>query len=185
MPVYAESLFGRYHFGWSELTALTDERYRYIKAPREELYDLQHDPGEHENLADERADLVAPRSGKKLKGFGSSAPPAMTAATLDENRGRYDALGYVGIPAEPPAPWSEYPDPKDRWDVMDHYRSGVEPTPTTVRLGGAIERFRATETSWSPAWGRLDASRPDRVAARPVGCGSGRVQTCDPACSGS
>ncbi len=43
-PVYSEALYARYHFGWSELTALTDDRYRYIKAPHDELYDLQRDP---------------------------------------------------------------------------------------------------------------------------------------------
>ena len=44
--IYAEGLYSRYHFGWSELLALTGPRYRYIKAPREELYDLETDPGE-------------------------------------------------------------------------------------------------------------------------------------------
>ncbi len=39
-PLYAESLYGRYHFGWSDLYALTDARYRFIRAPRQELYDL-------------------------------------------------------------------------------------------------------------------------------------------------
>ncbi|MBI3493344.1 MAG: sulfatase-like hydrolase/transferase, partial [Acidobacteria bacterium] len=55
LSVYSEALYARYHFGWSELTALTDDRYRFIKAPREELYDLQRDPHERENLADDRA----------------------------------------------------------------------------------------------------------------------------------
>src|SRR6476659_9206528 len=52
--VYSEALYARYHFGWSELIALTDDRYRYIKAPREELYDLMHDAGERTKLAGER-----------------------------------------------------------------------------------------------------------------------------------
>ena len=52
--VYSEALYARYHFGWSELTALTDERYRYIKAPREELYDLERDPRERTNIAADR-----------------------------------------------------------------------------------------------------------------------------------
>ena len=74
-------MFGAYHFGWSGLSTLTDGRYRYIKAPREELYDLQRDPGEHENLADQRPD---PRRSfrEKLKGFAASPPPVM-AAPLD------------------------------------------------------------------------------------------------------
>src|SRR6266850_7164147 len=54
LSVYSEALYARYHFGWSELTALTDGRYRYVKAPREELYDLQRDPRERSNIADER-----------------------------------------------------------------------------------------------------------------------------------
>ena len=49
--IYAEALYPRYHFGWSELLSLTDDRYRYIKAPREELYDLERDPKERANLA--------------------------------------------------------------------------------------------------------------------------------------
>ena len=32
--VYGEALYARYHFGWSELQSLTDERYKFIKAPR-------------------------------------------------------------------------------------------------------------------------------------------------------
>ena len=53
-PVYSETYFPRYHFGWSELLAVTEERYRYIRAPRVELYDLHRDPAERLNLAGER-----------------------------------------------------------------------------------------------------------------------------------
>ncbi len=42
--VYSEAWYARTHFGWSELTALTTPRLRYIRAPEEELYDLQRDP---------------------------------------------------------------------------------------------------------------------------------------------
>src|SRR5450759_5207433 len=44
--VYAESLAGRYRFGWSEVQSLTDNRYRFIKSARPELYDLLQDPKE-------------------------------------------------------------------------------------------------------------------------------------------
>jgi arylsulfatase A-like enzyme/Flp pilus assembly protein TadD len=49
--VYSEAWYGRIRFGWSGLKAWTDRRHRYIEAPDEELYDLEHDPGERENLA--------------------------------------------------------------------------------------------------------------------------------------
>jgi len=45
-PVYSEALYGRYHFDWRELIAITEGDYRYVKAPVEELYDLRRDPGE-------------------------------------------------------------------------------------------------------------------------------------------
>ena len=57
--IYAEALYPRYHFGWSELLSLTDDRYRYIKAPREELYDLARDPKERANLVAERPQAAA------------------------------------------------------------------------------------------------------------------------------
>ena len=44
--IYSESLSPRYHFGWSELYALSDDRYRLIRAPEDELYDLSQDPDE-------------------------------------------------------------------------------------------------------------------------------------------
>jgi len=55
-------MYPRYHFGWSELYALTDGRTRYILAPRDELYDLQADPAETKNLA---ADLRQMRDGMR------------------------------------------------------------------------------------------------------------------------
>jgi arylsulfatase A-like enzyme/Flp pilus assembly protein TadD len=48
--VYSEAWYARTHFGWSELTALTSQRHRYIEAPEDELYDLDRDPGERENI---------------------------------------------------------------------------------------------------------------------------------------
>ena len=47
----SETWYPRYHYGWSELTAVRDGRYKFIAAPRRELYDLQNDPGEQTNLA--------------------------------------------------------------------------------------------------------------------------------------
>src|SRR6476660_1095609 len=44
--VYSEALYAHAHFGWSELATLTDGRYQYVRAPREELYDLARDPYE-------------------------------------------------------------------------------------------------------------------------------------------
>ncbi|HEY7512299.1 MAG TPA: sulfatase, partial [Vicinamibacteria bacterium] len=49
--VYAESLVPLLHFGWSDLRVLREGRWKYVQAPRAELFDLAADPGESRNLA--------------------------------------------------------------------------------------------------------------------------------------
>ena len=41
----AETFYPRYHYGWSELRAVSDGRHTLIAAPRPELYDTETDPG--------------------------------------------------------------------------------------------------------------------------------------------
>lgn len=124
--IYAEALYPRYHFGWSELLSLTDDRYRYIKAPREELYDLERDPGERTNIAGERQPAVAAlRSGLEamVTGRDIDAPSSVS----DEDRQRLAALGYVGT--QSPAAISRTdarPDPKDKAPLLRSYRAAVE-----------------------------------------------------------
>src|SRR4029077_9198049 len=49
-------------FGWSPLRSLTTETWKYVRTPREELYDLRHDPHELDNLAESQpAQLEAMR----------------------------------------------------------------------------------------------------------------------------
>src|SRR5262249_30682981 len=48
--IYSESLYARNHFGCAALRSLWVGRYKYIDAPKPELYDLLSDPGELQNL---------------------------------------------------------------------------------------------------------------------------------------
>ena len=50
LEAYAEAVYPLHHFGWSDLRALRQGRYKLIAAPRPELYDLQEDPAEAANL---------------------------------------------------------------------------------------------------------------------------------------
>jgi choline-sulfatase len=124
--VYAEALYPRYHFGWSELLSLTDDRYRYIKAPREELYDLERDPGERTNIAAERSQAsTALRSALDalVAGRDIDAPSAVSA----EDRQRLAALGYVGTQSSAASGARDArPDPKDKAPLLRTYRQAVE-----------------------------------------------------------
>ena len=97
--IYSEALYARYHFGWSELTALTDDRYRFINAPREELYDLGRDPHEQTNIA---ADRPQPRQALRSaldRLAGGATIPAPSEVPADA-RERLQTLGYVGRQSE-------------------------------------------------------------------------------------
>jgi choline-sulfatase len=118
-PIYAESLVPLLHFGWSDLRVLRDGRYKYIQAPRPELYDLASDPGETTNLAPvqrPRADAMRAGLGRFLDAERAAvaaraggAAPAVAPELLE----KLGALGYVGgaAPAETATPGA---DPKDK-----------------------------------------------------------------------
>jgi arylsulfatase A-like enzyme len=125
--VYAEASYGRSHFGWSELTSATDGRYRYIRAPREELYDLERDPEERENL-------LVPGPPASLAGSAGAAGPTKAANPASDERayrslsGALDRLVPEGAPAGPALVTIEAPrpDPKDTYRILETYRAAVE-----------------------------------------------------------
>ena len=47
---YGETLYPRTYMGWSELRAMRTDAWKLVLAPRPELYNLEHDPGESHNL---------------------------------------------------------------------------------------------------------------------------------------
>jgi choline-sulfatase len=122
---YAESFFGRYHFGWHELTTVSDGRYRYIAAPRDELYDLQQDPGERTNLAADPAHAaIAAALRASLAQFGAAAPqkPSDVAAP---DRARFEVLGDVGRSLQQES-GTEPADPKDNFPILEAYREAID-----------------------------------------------------------
>jgi arylsulfatase A-like enzyme/Tfp pilus assembly protein PilF len=167
LSVYSEALYARYHFGWSELTSLTDDRYRYIKAPREELYDLQRDARERTNLADDRVQArVALRGALDRVAAGAriQAPSPIPADARD----RLQALGYVGAQADVamPPPGESLADPKDKHDVLERYRAAVDfagarKWPEAIAL---LQQILRDEPEMADVWSQLAvfATRIDR-----------------------
>ena len=135
-PIYAESFSARDRFGWSEIRAITAGGYRYIRAPREELYDLTQDPAERTNLLPDRADsgqaMRAAFDGLVANPFAATAPgdpmpaPVPVVPTVEE-RERLASLGYVGTgPAIPVAvPGQQLPDPKDEIAAYERCRQAM------------------------------------------------------------
>jgi arylsulfatase A-like enzyme/Tfp pilus assembly protein PilF len=157
-PVYSEALYARYHFGWSGLTALTDGRYRYIKAPREELYDLQRDPHERTNLAGERAQARA-ALGAALDRVTANATLHAPSPIPEDARERLQALGYVGAQTDvaKAAADETLADPKDKREILEKYRAAVDLAgdrkwPQAI---GLLQQILRTEPGMADVWAQL------------------------------
>ena len=131
LPAYAESLVPQLQFGWSGLKAIRERGFKYIEAPRPELYDLAADPGETRNLVSERED-VARELEERLealerelrRGEGEHQP-----SPIDEEAIRkLQSLGYVAgtARAASSSPGSGLVDPKDRIDDYRELTSAME-----------------------------------------------------------
>lgn len=108
--IYSETLYPRYHFGWSDLAALTDDRYQYIQAPRAELYDWRADPGERRDLA---SSLPPAFRSMRVELEAMNRPLQAPGVSDPETVKKLASLGYIGA-AAPAANRKNLPDPKDR-----------------------------------------------------------------------
>jgi arylsulfatase A-like enzyme/tetratricopeptide (TPR) repeat protein len=99
LVAHSESWYPRYHYGWSDLQSVQDGRFKYIRAPRPELYDLSSDPREIQDLSSVDASRI-PALDEALTALlerTTSATAAKGPQTVDaETEERLAALGYVG-----------------------------------------------------------------------------------------
>lgn len=113
--VYSETLFSQIHYGWSPLQSLTTDEYRYIEAPRPELYAWRIDTAELKNLVEQKP-LIAKALREQLsdtirkESSGASAGPQEMDS---ETKERLQSLGYVSNAAAA-TPASLQVDPKDK-----------------------------------------------------------------------
>jgi Tfp pilus assembly protein PilF len=114
-PIYSESLYARKQFGCAALRTVRLERYKYIDAPKPELYDLGTDPGELHNLYDRqrskaaalREQIAAIRASSPTdRSTSSETPDALAISALR-------SLGYLSG-ATPSSRVESDIDPKDR-----------------------------------------------------------------------
>jgi arylsulfatase A-like enzyme/predicted Zn-dependent protease len=117
--VFAETFMPRIEFGWSELRMVRDRRFKYIQAPRPELYDLREDPAESVNLHGLEPERSAEMA-SVLANWVASTTDADVAADArrsigPEEEAKLRSLGYLGGNTDPNL--AEHvgalPDPKD------------------------------------------------------------------------
>jgi arylsulfatase A-like enzyme/Flp pilus assembly protein TadD len=145
-PSFAESLTPLLHYGWSDLRAVNDGRWKYILAPKPELYDLQNDPNELRNLVDAepaRATALRHAIEPRLRAESESLRNNPSAVAVPpELRERLGALGYLGTgPPVSPKPDSakkgraEAEDPKDKLAEYKALSTAMQDGLVAIRAG--------------------------------------------------
>jgi tetratricopeptide (TPR) repeat protein len=121
---YGESFGPFFNFNWAKLRSLRDDRYKFIDAPRPELFDLESDPKEERNLWAEDPPAVARELVRELERIAAldEEKAEETEALDEETARRLESLGYVASSASIPES-SDLPDPKDRVEVFTRLQS--------------------------------------------------------------
>ena len=115
-PFYIESYGPRENYRWSELIGIIDKGWKYIKAPKPELYNLADDPLENDNLIEKdssRSAMFKEELEDFIKDHSSQFESAKRKLTPEEEN-RLRSLGYVSAGEETSG--ENLPDPKDRID---------------------------------------------------------------------
>lgn len=127
LTLYCETAYPQYTYGWSPLEGMRTEKWKYIKAPKSECYDLLKDPLEQKNLLtkEKKQAGVLEKDYSQLKKRLSSSSSASKAQpiTLDAStKEKLRSLGYV-LSTDSKSKKSQ--DPKDMIGVMAHFKKGA------------------------------------------------------------
>ncbi len=145
---YIETYYPRENYHWSELIGLIDGDWKYIRAPREELYDLKRDPREETNEI-HREEKISSDMRRKLdtvRRLYSSRLEAGKTMTAEEKE-KLRSLGYLGTESPAEAPGEVLPDPKDKIEEF-HAMSQAKIHEFDNDLDKAAEGYRSLVASY-------------------------------------
>ncbi|HMD84600.1 MAG TPA: sulfatase-like hydrolase/transferase [Terriglobia bacterium] len=125
--IYSESLYAHNHFGCASLRALRTGRYKYIQAPKPELYDLAADPGETRNLYEQKRSLALAFQERlfALRARFRSEHPLGGKALDPDALARLNSLGYVAVSSPHSEAADTGADPKDRIAEFEDYGRAI------------------------------------------------------------
>ena len=154
-PIYAESMYARDHVGCAPLRSIRLGRYKYIEAPKPELYDVEADPAESQNRYDRDRPLALKLRARLLSLIENSPrpqpnPAALTKPANPEVLDRLRSLGYLGGSLPRTLTGA---DPKDRLDEYLRYGRAIQ-LANKSHLSEAIREFLKI----------LEADRPNVLA---------------------
>lgn len=122
-PLYAETQAPRLDFGWSDLRAFREDGFKWIRAPKPELYALSDDPAETRNRTSEDSPRARALDAALSKALFAAGERIASRAPDAESSERLRSLGYV----QGPGGKGSGADPKDRVDIARKIASATGP----------------------------------------------------------
>ncbi len=139
--VYSESVYARDSFHWAALRAVRMGQWKYIDAPRPELFDLEKDPGEQTNLLRSNPTEAATLRAELTKLMAKHPrAPSPARDTSNATRTALGSLGYLSGGSRKTA-LRDGPDPKDRLVEYQMFDRALDAM-YSQRLDAAIQGFR-------------------------------------------
>lgn len=126
-PAYIESRFPELQLGWSPLLGIRTDEWKYIQAPKRELYSMTQDPDEKQNLAAARPEIVRKLQSQIPANAFTEKQEKISVEMAEE----LAALGYVGGKSTK----GVLSDPKDRIGIWNQIEKAVD-----------LENANSTET---------------------------------------
>ncbi len=117
---YAETLYPKINLGWAELRAVRTNEWKYVRAPKPELYDLSRDPHETNNVLAEHPDELRKLGAQLAAASRSTGVEKVETTPMDQRTiDQLKSLGYLsGSPARSYGLDGQGTDPKDRLAVL-------------------------------------------------------------------
>jgi choline-sulfatase len=136
---YAETLYPKINMGWAELRAIRTNQWKYIRAPKPELYDLSQDPGETHNVIQGHEAEVRRFEARLNSVIGTDGVEKVATSVVDERTlSQLRSLGYVsGFVSRSYDLKGQGIDPKDRTGVLkllETVENGGLPMPRRIEM---------------------------------------------------
>lgn len=117
---YAETLYPKINMGWAELRAIRTNHWKYIRAPKPELYDLSQDASETNNVIQSHTAEVQRFEAQLQAVIGTEGAEKVETAPVDQRTlDQLKSLGYTaGFTARSYDLTGQGADPKDRVGIL-------------------------------------------------------------------
>ena len=149
--LYAESFAPLMEFGWAPLRAIRSGPWKFIAAPKPELFDVEKDASEQTNVVGSQPTVARDLDGRANR----YSPPRLPATSVIDASGRerLRALGYAMGSRHDNEPGAV--DPKDRRDVAARIAQVTSGELSGPALRTALEEILAVDAANGQAHLRL------------------------------